>query len=467
MADQFCRIACVGICDMTLDSNGVQTLVTTDANCSFVIRELYKKDSNSSASTCYKGDLVMDGITVLSNFGTQAEGTLIVPPSTTLCYVEKSGNYPLTFRCYCHHATMCAGTNCGGGKQIFQAGVGSSITTSAYLFNYPCITSMCCNNNPERGMTNWQPCTCTYIMYYHDGNSIGNLYMFCKNCTTSSYSLAQSWGTGYCTPSVAKDMIVRVDNNYAYIHNFGRCGNPGNAATGICVCNLGGNGWTTYSESAISMEGHPDHGLGCRAMIEARGNAGTDTNKVFHFDACCSESGCRHKSTLLWCMPRCCTPTNYCAMAGGNDLYRLFVYYSPYCQNWLGGVYYNGCISVLNEDATEETFVNFQSQVGGIEACKVSIAGQNFFWHVSCDGKKMTINLDAMIKGTEVASCAELNTYNGLCGYTYECACDGSGNYCQLFWYGPSVSTDFAAVSCDYPSADEKTCIRIYGIKST
>ena len=468
MADQFCRIACTGICDMTLDSNGVQTLVTTDANCSFVIRELYKADDEPNNSVvCYKGDLIMDGVTVLCGFSTQANGTLIVPPSTTLCYKETSGNYPLSFSCFCHHQFLCAGTNCGGGNQYRHKIIGNGGSDKTTLFNAPCLTSFCCNNYPDKGTIAWHPATCTYAFSYHDGNSTSTFFLMCKNCTTNSYSLVFSCGSGYCTWAVANDMATHAcGTDFYHLYNWGRC----NCASccRICFCSFSGSAQSTYSSSAISSTGHPCHHCGCRAIVEVAENGTGATQKMFAIDACCSVSGLRHKSELLWCSTRGNMPTGWCGMAGANDSYFLFTYYSKYCDAWLAGVWSYGCMSVLNETGTDETFVCFGTDYNNSCFCAVSVAGDKFFVHKNCTCKKQFINLDSFIQGTqEFSDVISGETYSGSCNWCYECTCDSSGNHCAAFFYGVSTKSEFSGNSCDYTSADKKTKIRIYGIKST
>ena len=467
MADQFCRIACVGVCDMTLDSNGTQTLVTTDANCSFVIRDVYKSDSDpDNPILCFSGDLVMDGVTILSGMATGANGTLIVPPSTTLCYVEKSGNYPLVYTCYCHHRTLPAGTNCGGGTQYRHKIIGIKGSDECCIFNAPCITSICCNNQPNLGRNIWHPATCTYVMHYHDGNSTSSWYMFCKNCTTSACTPVTNQGGGYCVTAGANDMLATPSNTMTCFWQWARCG--GACCCYVYVCNHSGTGWSTYSEHGISPEGHPCYHCGCRAVVEARDNGTYATNKLYHVNLCCSVSGLQMKSEIIWCLPKCSLPGCYQTLSASNDSYSLFTYWSKLCNNWLAGIYRLGTIVILNEDATSETVLCLGNDYTYACLTKVTTAGGKLFHFRNCTCKYQYIDLDSVLQGTEqMSDIITDQTYSGECNFCYEALGDGSSNYCTEFCYGPSTSTTFSGNSCDFPEADAKTSIRIYGIKST
>jgi len=97
MADQFCRIVDTTVTDATLGSDAAQSVITTDANTSYIIRDIYKTDSCTSTAFCSTLDLEMDGQKIHKDLKTSASGTVIVPPSSTLCIKDTSGNYPLTY----------------------------------------------------------------------------------------------------------------------------------------------------------------------------------------------------------------------------------------------------------------------------------------------------------------------------------------------------------------------------------
>ena len=97
MADQFCRIVDTTLRDCTLGSDAAQVILTTDANTSYVIRDVFQKNSCSNSNLTMTGSLEMDGVTISSGITSGASGSLIIPPSSTVCYVESSDNYPLDY----------------------------------------------------------------------------------------------------------------------------------------------------------------------------------------------------------------------------------------------------------------------------------------------------------------------------------------------------------------------------------
>lgn len=472
MADQFCRIACVGVCDMTLDGNLTQTLVTTDATCSFVIRDIYKVDTSTDISKTFKGDLVMDGVTVLSNLESQASGTLIIPPSSTLCYVEKSGNYPLTFTCYCLHGTLpstASAAGYGGGLQLRLAEAGGFFASSTPITSIPCMSSMCCTNCPERGDTQWHPGTCTYIFYYHDGNSLGTLYAFCKNCTTNSSTAVFNVSTGYCEAAIANDMLGVPTSTLTCIYNWEACGVTTNSWK--CICNFGGSGWSTYSNHVVSANGHPDYHCGCRAILEVRGNSATTaTIKVYHFDYCTAGPGTFNaNSTLMWCKYRCELPAGI--YFGTDDQYFPFVYYSKYCNTWLAGTFNYGCLQILNADATGMTGYCFGDDYyysTGYSG-SVSVTCGKLFVMRNCTCTSKFIDLDSFIRGTREFSNVTSSPYTDGCTWCFMCLCSAAtNNYCENIRFSKApASSSFTGNSCDYTQADEKSSIVIYGIKAT
>ena len=98
MADQFCRIVDTTLTHTTLGADSAQTILTTDANTSYIIRDVFQKNSESNEKLKMTGSLVMNDVTVTGGITSSASGSLIVPPSTTLCYVDTSGNYPLDYQ---------------------------------------------------------------------------------------------------------------------------------------------------------------------------------------------------------------------------------------------------------------------------------------------------------------------------------------------------------------------------------
>ena len=85
MADTFCRIVDATVCNDSLGSDAAESVLTTDANTSFVIRDVYKEDSCTTDAFKATFDLEMDGQKIHKSLTSSASGSIIVPPSSTLC----------------------------------------------------------------------------------------------------------------------------------------------------------------------------------------------------------------------------------------------------------------------------------------------------------------------------------------------------------------------------------------------
>ena len=164
MADQFCRIVDTTVTNNTLGSDAAQTILTTDANTSYVIRDIYKTDSDTSDTFCMKFDIEMDGQKVHTDLATSASGSLIVPPSTTVCIKDTTGNYPLEYLDFCGSvlawccATSSGWNSCSNGYNCFGtfclttyctvAGTSEGSCNTCCVVD-SCIANCCCYNlNP-------------------------------------------------------------------------------------------------------------------------------------------------------------------------------------------------------------------------------------------------------------------------------------------------------------------------------
>lgn len=190
MADQFCKIVDTTISDSTMGSDATQSIITTDASTSFVIRDVYKQDSCTSDNFCHKYNVIMDGQTVLENLSSEANGSLIVPPSTTVCIKDTTGNYPLSYEdintslyrfccdaCSCFAGwSYCDNGGCSGTQRSEIEEIEALYVNSIFSQNNSacCIPSCCstsCANVPNNscfcsystGRSAWNRCWIVYI----------------------------------------------------------------------------------------------------------------------------------------------------------------------------------------------------------------------------------------------------------------------------------------------------------------
>lgn len=467
MADQFCRILNTTMCDMTLGSDATQSILTTDANTSYVIRDVFKEDSSTQANLVFRGDLVMDGVTVHSGLSTGANGTLIVPPSSALCYKDTSGNYPLSFKCFAFDVFYCctcpAGNNYNRCSFLAPAGVPSASTVSGVCAGSVC--SGCCGNEPNSGSIKYHPGSCTLTMIYHDGNSTTTVYMQCTNIATGARSTTETLNLGYKPGLVTNNEFLQIDSNTKGMgYAFGRCGST-QTSFSYCFCTHSGGSHTTYAEGGVSIGGHPCHHIGCIAILDVSGNAAGATVKLYAIDACCYCSGNWVKSELIWCRCKALLPAEFQSRVSNGNQYYTMNFYSKTCDSWLTGLYagqnglfvYDGvtndaiCINVgdneIYQSYPNQTHFESTLLVGRTAECKIGI-----------------IDLEEVVKGTATSLSYLESPYSSTCYacYTTICGCiqtpTAIGTLCIS---EPSLN------SCDYPAIDGSTKIAMYGIKST
>lgn len=237
MADQFCKIVDTTITDSTMGSDATQSIITTDASTSFIIRDLHKTDSCCNTTFCNKFDIKMDGHTVLSNFCNEATGTMIVPPSTTVCVTDTTGNYPLSYKDvtysiyrFCNDACCSYSWNyCDNGG--CNNNCSSAIEEDTQLFvngvydqdsGTPCCMTSCCTATCHivppnscicefgTARTEWNRC---WIVYATDG----------RECTARNIKIVKR-SDGSCM------MNYSSPNCYRFLHQDGML-------VGICANN--------------------------------------------------------------------------------------------------------------------------------------------------------------------------------------------------------------------------------------
>ena len=465
MADQFCRIVNTTMCDMTLGSDGTQSLVTTDANTSYVIRDVFKEDSSTKPNLTFKGDLVMDGVTVHSGLSTGADGSLIVPPSSTLCYKDTSGNYPLSFKCFSFDVFYCctcpAGNTYNRCSFLAPGGVPSTSTISGVCAGSVC--SGCCGNCPGTGSLKYHPGSCTLTMIYHDGNSTTTVYLQCFNIANGTRSSNQTINLGYKPALVTNNEFLQIDSNTKGMgYAFGRYGCTTQSFS-YCFCTHSGGSHTTYAEGGVSIGGHPCHHIGCIAILDVSGNAAGATVKLYAIDACCNCNANWVKSELIWCRPKCSLPTEFQSRISSGGQAYIMNFYSETCDSWLTGLY-SGSNGLYVYDGVKNDAICLNIEESYFSYPMHSHCKSILLVGINTDCRIGIIDLEEVVKGTATSLTYLDSAYTSNCCACYTTVCGCIQNPTAI---GTLCITEPSLNSCDYPSIDASTKIAMYGIKST
>lgn len=463
MADQFCRIACANICDMSFNGDGIVCLITTDANTSYVIRDIFKEDeAPDDILRCYKGDLIMDGVTVLSNLSTSSSGSLIVPPNTVLCYKENSGNYPLSFAI---SKTQVGGNSNTTNNFIFCCSVLAGASAASHACCNGCCggnclsTNICCSNNWNCGVAHYDSSSYAYAAHYYDGNSVSNMYIMYKQPQCTSYTMCWSCYGSYCTSVIAPDMGMTSRPNCSLIHNWKACGFSGFQCV-KCVCNWNPQGRSTYGKNGMSMIGRCGC-CACRAAIERAQDGGTISLYHFNYCNCCSGNTnviCSYCIACIGSGGMVSTPC-FCSIMGSLAYARLGIYYSKLCDQWMPFVSYTRCLAIAEPDFSKEYIFDAGADMTDTNYNRASDDGKRFWWWLNCSCKHAFVDLDSVIQGVSEVS------YLSETPYTTNSWCCAYNMYVNFV--SPSCHIETSGTSCSYPSVDCDTKIRIYGIKST
>ena len=363
MADQFCKIVETTISQDTLGSDASQTLFTTDANTSFVIRDVFKKDSCTADELDTTLALEMDGVDIASGIVSSASGSVIIPPSSTVCIKETSSNYPL---CFTDVVTSELHNFCGECTRAITScevnGVTSG-TVNVQAFNN---TQYCCNLCAESSPMAFQFFSqCCFSIFLRADNSSQNCVIIhnhdsacqctIRKCDFSSQPSALNngifgWRSSY--------------NNYLYDmeHRTICCGCALTTAIAWCThCNYTTQGNTTGAKFAISSP-HPCYGRRCRATISFPGGACHCYIVFTHVDLDNGTSGCISQRT----------GSNFsgsCICNGVNNANTTFYsWYSKASDKWMGALtYHNNWIVVFNEDM--ECVAEFSPGADYVQSC--------------------------------------------------------------------------------------------------
>lgn len=470
MADQFCRILDTTICDMTLGSDGYQTILTTDANTSYVIRDVFKTDSCAdNTSLCFQGQMVMDGHPVVPSLSTQVDGSLIVPPSTTLCYKDTSGNYPLainTLEIQGHGYSSCPNRHIGR-KSCMVNG----LSDGGVSCNNVCLlTSLCCNNVGSHYLAfQWWNCTDgIFHRVYTDGNSDNHLWAYCLTADQSTCALCQyCFSRSYCAISLnGADVALSPLSNKIEFWSPSFCG-------GMCCCarcftfegldNSYCCGMTTYARSGISGQGSkPGTASTCYGWIKFPGGANTSPVTWGHADIGCLAPGeprCLVGGVVGKVVPSQKAGTCLCQKSY-SGCSRYGVYYSLCEEEWVGWFWEGSTITFLKKDNQIQEHTLPQAKYW---SCSVSDDGRNFWLLKACDCKSKYVDLDDFLTNGASVTWNIFEEYGSSgtdCWNAY-----GPNCCCNMAWIVQN-ETNTSAKSCDR-GIDPTSKITAYGIKST
>lgn len=181
--EQIYRNTSIGPAD--LDSDGEHTLLTTDANTSFVV-----KDMNVTGTSDLTGThLELNGFNV-GSLQSNATGSLIIPPSSTLKI--KTTDYPL--KVYERRTAMSINTNGTVVQKEFFNSNGSSVGTSkiGYTGNSTALNTQIGDIDLFESSSN------TYVVYTtSDGNSSQKLYQVISQSYNQSATATEVVGKNY------------------------------------------------------------------------------------------------------------------------------------------------------------------------------------------------------------------------------------------------------------------------------
>jgi hypothetical protein len=348
MADQFCRIVDTTICDGTLGSDKAQSILTTDASTSFVIRDLYKTDSCTCDNFKFTFKLVADGHDIHSGINTSSSGTQIIPPSTTVCIEDTSGNYPLEYAKVCVTPTSCTSgaCTCFDKRVLCFCTVNGIPANTTICCGSKICTTLCCGfcNCDDFGVS--QAHTAIYFdteccVYAHVANFCcqqAAIYCFnsSQNCAYICFCQAAACSTA--SYGLGPGVFYKWQGACFYIYDFDQFGGPMSSSCGKCFC-LTSNPSQGVGSWAVLSEVHPCCGGGCRVWAYWPGVACTNYIHIGCVDTCASfETGRRlpNQGPDIACARwnDLSASNKWCTQHSNNGMSRG-IYYSKGLDTWV------------------------------------------------------------------------------------------------------------------------------------
>jgi len=479
MADQFCRIVDTTICDQTLGSDATQSVLTTDSNTSYIIRDIYKTDSSTDSTQCFKGDLVMDGHSVHKSLSTSASGSLIVPPNSNLCYKDTSGNFPLIFNDVEEQFLTC---NCCIRINRYETVSGSldgSKTLTCVSTQYLPCTGGCHGNTGRSGI--WLDCNNNTAWFnYSDGNSDNTLRRICYSygdggATCSSQIFCYSGS--YCGFAFNDCVVAQgVSNNIRFYSDV--CGGPCCCYLNFYINSINPSSYSTYSDIGVSAAPPSSTGFHkyCRGWVNRPGGGCACFITWGHVDLCCICSGASACGGCVGCLyPPDFTTSPGCLICsnaqGSNKKFGIW-YNQCYCDWYIWWANNSGERIFMNRpgirDTSNDSFrvicpSNFgfgDGQPG--ESSFLADDGCRLYSIVSCSCKSWSVVLDDLWDNGNGATfnSQSYEVYSACykCPIAYDCKPPRG--------FFVISSLDATKKSCD-SSVDPTSKLTFYGIKST
>jgi len=449
MADQFCKIVETTISQDTLGSDASQTLFTTDANTSFIIRDVFKKDSCTADELDTTLALEMDGVDIASSIVSSASGSVIIPPSSTVCIKETSSNYPL---CYTDVVTSELHNFCGECTRAITSCAVNGVTSgtaAVQAFNNTCYADCLCAQSSPMGFQFFPQCC--FSIFLRADNSSGNCVIINDHAAQSTVRTC-----GFSSqPAFLNNGIFgwrSSYNNYLYDmeHRTLCCGcSLGTAFAWCCHCNYATQNNTTGAKFAISSP-HPCYGRRCRATISFAGGSCHCYIIFTHVDLDNGTSGCISQRTgSNFGGSSICNGVN-------NANTSFYSWYSTASDMWMGALtYHNNWIVVFDEKM--QCVAEFQPGSDYVQSCPTMYYNDETHLYVPNSASKRMYKVP-------LAS-IEAGSFDGAIDIG-----DGSPCHSNTACGVRHISVTSAPAAVQTPSSYTvcpSTKVAVYGIKST
>ena len=455
MADQFCRIVDTTVTDATLGSDNEQSVLTTDANTSFVVRNVYSTSTETNTNLCSNVVATMDGHTL------DTTQSFIVPPNSNLCVKDTSGNFPLAYGCIELFGMMCA-EFCNSCNPVISACTVNSVISGTTTVNDELACCACCFIfcSPDSfDMHFFTTNRCALVHVRHDGNSVHCFRIYTNGCNVPKFDQ----GTSYCPVVVSGGLLAVGTCCCVRIYNPEACSKvtQSHYQCNKCMCNFLGNYQpTSYSRIGMSGQEHPTC-EGCRAAVMWKGGAAARYTSFFAFNIC--DSGSCIASEKIWCKTNttildseaASTCTGFACLANSN--FFLGAYYSARCSAFVAVAYSCECISFALANGSPSDVLAYNRQLPSVfqaSSPRILVSQGKIWSGRTTNCQFVSVDLDDILVNSAAASVT--------CYYGYPCH--------NCIAQGGAV----VAMKKDFPSPDPSsfdvnptTKVTMYGIKST
>ena len=457
MADQFCRIVDTTVTDATLGSDAEQSVLTTDSNTSFVVRNMYSTSAETNANLCSNIVATMDGHTI------DTSQSFIVPPSSNLCVKDTSGNFPLQYSCLELFGHMCAGF-CGSCNPVISSCTINSVTSGTPVVNLQLACCACCNifcSPCNFDMHFFTTNRCALVHLRHNGNNDHCFRIYENGCNFPKYDN----GTGYCPVVVSGGLLVAGAECCISVFNPEACSKVSQAQYFCCktMCNFLADSQAPTSYARIGMSGqeHPTC-EGCIAIVLWKGGAAACCTSFFAFNTC--ETGPCINSTKIWCKSNSniydseassTTCTGFNCLANSN--FFLGAYYSARCSAFVAVAYGCDCISFALSNGSPSEVLAYNRQLPStfaVSGARILVSQGKIWSGRTTNCQFISADLDDILVNSSAASVTCYYEYP-----SYTCITPGGAVV--------ALKKDFPSPNPSNFTLDPTAKVTMYGIKST